>query len=59
MEDCEERRAQLKALMKKLEVEEAMLKFHQVPSSVRYCRPLPFSSPTAPWVAPGSADPLP
>lgn len=36
MEDCEERRAQLKALMKKLEVEEAMLKFHQVPSSVSF-----------------------
>ncbi|EPY86085.1 hypothetical protein CB1_000329001 [Camelus ferus] len=36
MEDCEERRAQLEALMKKLEVEEAMLKFHQMPSSVSF-----------------------
>lgn len=36
MEDCEERRAQLEALMKKLEIEEATLKFRQTPSSVRY-----------------------
>lgn len=36
MEDCKERRAQLEALMKKLEVEEAMLKFRQMPSSIRY-----------------------
>uniref|UniRef100_A0A8C3VMI2 Coiled-coil domain containing 183 n=1 Tax=Catagonus wagneri TaxID=51154 RepID=A0A8C3VMI2_9CETA len=36
MEDCEERRAQLKASMKKLETEEAMLKFHQVPGSVSF-----------------------
>lgn len=36
MEDCEERRTQLEALMKKLELEEAVLKFHQTPSSVRY-----------------------
>ncbi|XP_027412673.1 coiled-coil domain-containing protein 183 isoform X7 [Bos indicus x Bos taurus] len=35
MEDCEERRAQLEALMKKLEIEEATLKFRQTPSSVR------------------------
>ncbi|MEJ1271835.1 coiled-coil domain containing 183 [Cricetulus griseus] len=33
MEDCEERRRQLEALMKKLELEEALLKFHQTPSS--------------------------
>lgn len=36
MEDCEERRAKLEALMKKLEMEEAMLKFRETPSSVRY-----------------------
>ncbi|XP_036117210.1 coiled-coil domain-containing protein 183 [Molossus molossus] len=33
MDDCEERRTQLEALMKKLEMEEALLKFHQMPSS--------------------------
>lgn len=44
MEDCEQRRAQLEALMKKLETEEAVLKFRQAPGSVRYPgRPL---SPT-------------
>lgn len=36
MEDCEERRMQLEALMKKLEQEEALLKFHQTPSSVGF-----------------------
>ncbi|CAN0518389.1 unnamed protein product [Rangifer tarandus platyrhynchus] len=36
MEDCEEKRAQLEALMKKLEIEEAMLKFRQTPSSVSF-----------------------
>ncbi|KAM8943512.1 LOW QUALITY PROTEIN: coiled-coil domain-containing protein 183 [Lycaon pictus] len=36
MEDCKERRAQLEALMKKLEVEEAMLKFRQMPSSISF-----------------------
>ncbi|XP_034362500.1 coiled-coil domain-containing protein 183 [Arvicanthis niloticus] len=36
MEDCEERRTQLEALMKKLELEEAVLKFHQTPSSVSF-----------------------
>ncbi|CAK7290491.1 Coiled-coil domain-containing protein 183 [Vulpes lagopus] len=36
MEDCEERRAQLEALMKKLEVEEVMLKFRQMPSSISF-----------------------
>lgn len=36
MEDCEERRSQLEALMKKLEAEETLLKFHQTPSPVRY-----------------------
>ncbi|KAH0506926.1 coiled-coil domain-containing protein 183 isoform X1 [Microtus ochrogaster] len=36
MEDCEERRMQLEALMKKLELEEALLKFHQTPSSVGF-----------------------
>nr|XP_005887117.1 PREDICTED: coiled-coil domain-containing protein 183 [Bos mutus] len=36
MEDCEERRAQLEALMKKLEIEEATLKFRQTPSSVSF-----------------------
>ncbi|XP_046511890.1 coiled-coil domain-containing protein 183 isoform X5 [Equus quagga] len=36
MEDCEERRAQLEALMKKLELEEAILKFHQTPSSISF-----------------------
>lgn len=35
MQDCEGRRTQLEALMKKLELEEALLKFHQTPSSVR------------------------
>lgn len=35
MEDCEERRTQLEALMRKLEMEEALLKFHQMPSSSR------------------------
>ncbi|XP_024418118.2 coiled-coil domain-containing protein 183 [Desmodus rotundus] len=33
MEDCEARRTQLGALMRKLEMEEALLKFHQAPSS--------------------------
>lgn len=36
MEDCEERRTALEALMGKLEAEEELLKFHQTPSSVRY-----------------------
>ncbi|XP_052581228.1 coiled-coil domain-containing protein 183 isoform X5 [Peromyscus californicus insignis] len=36
MEDCEERRTQLEALMKKLELEEALLKFHQIPSSAGF-----------------------
>ncbi|XP_069915456.1 coiled-coil domain-containing protein 183 isoform X3 [Oryctolagus cuniculus] len=36
MQDCEGRRAQLEALMKKLELEEALLKFHQTPSSVSF-----------------------
>ncbi|XP_019495975.1 PREDICTED: coiled-coil domain-containing protein 183 isoform X5 [Hipposideros armiger] len=36
MEDCEERRSQLEALMKKLEAEETLLKFHQTPSSVSF-----------------------
>ncbi|OBS68969.1 hypothetical protein A6R68_02492, partial [Neotoma lepida] len=36
MEDCEERRTQLEALMKKLELEEALLKFHQTPNSVGF-----------------------
>ncbi|KAF0877618.1 RABL6 protein, partial [Crocuta crocuta] len=36
MEDCEERRAQLEALMKKLETEEAVLKFRQAPGSVSF-----------------------
>ncbi|XP_057577236.1 coiled-coil domain-containing protein 183 [Hippopotamus amphibius kiboko] len=36
MEDCEERRAQLEALMKKLEIEQAMLKFHQTPTSFSF-----------------------
>ncbi|KAM8803933.1 coiled-coil domain-containing protein 183 [Rhynchonycteris naso] len=33
MEDCDERRAQLDALMRQLEMEEALLKFHQMPGS--------------------------
>lgn len=53
MEDCEERRAQLEALMKKLEIEEAMLKFRQTPSSVRYPGVPPVSVLTAWWLAPG------
>ncbi|XP_026345936.2 coiled-coil domain-containing protein 183 [Ursus arctos] len=36
MEDCEERRAKLEALMKKLEVEEATLKFRETPGSVSF-----------------------
>ncbi|XP_029775827.1 coiled-coil domain-containing protein 183 [Suricata suricatta] len=36
MEDCERRRAQLEVLMKKLETEEAVLKFRQAPSSVSF-----------------------
>ncbi|XP_039080554.1 coiled-coil domain-containing protein 183 [Hyaena hyaena] len=36
MEDCEQRRAQLEALMKKLETEEAVLKFRQAPGSVSF-----------------------
>ncbi|XP_062062829.1 coiled-coil domain-containing protein 183 [Lepus europaeus] len=36
MQDCEGRRTQLEALMKKLELEEALLKFHQTPSSVSF-----------------------
>ncbi|XP_024906906.1 coiled-coil domain-containing protein 183 [Pteropus alecto] len=36
MEDCEERRTALEALMGKLEAEEALLKFHQTPSSVSF-----------------------
>lgn len=44
MEDCEERRTQLEALMKKLELEEAVLKFHQTPSSVGYVPGLPEGS---------------
>ncbi|XP_054514580.1 coiled-coil domain-containing protein 183 isoform X3 [Pan troglodytes] len=36
MEDCEERRVQLKALVKQLELEEAVLKFRQKPSSISF-----------------------
>uniref|UniRef100_A0A2K5PJC1 Coiled-coil domain containing 183 n=1 Tax=Cebus imitator TaxID=2715852 RepID=A0A2K5PJC1_CEBIM len=36
LEDCEERRLQLKALLKQLELEEAVLKFHQRPSSISF-----------------------
>ncbi|XP_004423720.1 PREDICTED: coiled-coil domain-containing protein 183 [Ceratotherium simum simum] len=36
MEDCAERRAQLEALTRKLELEEAMLRFHQTPSSISF-----------------------
>ncbi|XP_019612386.2 coiled-coil domain-containing protein 183 [Rhinolophus sinicus] len=36
MQDCENRRSQLEALMKKLETEETLLKFHQTPSSVSF-----------------------
>ncbi|XP_010836392.1 PREDICTED: LOW QUALITY PROTEIN: coiled-coil domain-containing protein 183-like [Bison bison bison] len=36
MEDCEERRGRLEAWMKKLEIEEATLKFRQTPSSVSF-----------------------
>lgn len=34
MQDCEDRRSQLEALMKKLETEETLLKFHRTPSSI-------------------------
>lgn len=34
-EDCEGRRAKLEALMKKLEVEQAILKFRETPASAR------------------------
>ncbi|XP_034520743.1 coiled-coil domain-containing protein 183 isoform X1 [Ailuropoda melanoleuca] len=36
MEDCEERRAKLEALMKQLEEEETMLKFRKTPGSVSF-----------------------
>ncbi|NP_001034463.4 coiled-coil domain-containing protein 183 [Homo sapiens] len=36
MEDCEEWRVQLKALVKQLELEEAVLKFRQKPSSISF-----------------------
>nr|XP_054094234.1 coiled-coil domain-containing protein 183 isoform X3 [Callithrix jacchus] len=36
LEDCEERRLRLKALVKQLELEEAVLKFHQMPSSISF-----------------------
>ncbi|XP_004465270.2 coiled-coil domain-containing protein 183 [Dasypus novemcinctus] len=36
MEDCEERRKQLESLTKKLELEQAVLKFHQTPSSISF-----------------------
>ncbi|KAL6036707.1 hypothetical protein STEG23_001076 [Scotinomys teguina] len=36
MEDCEERQTRLEALMKKLELEEALLKFHQIPSTAGF-----------------------
>ncbi|XP_021117317.1 coiled-coil domain-containing protein 183 isoform X2 [Heterocephalus glaber] len=39
MEDCEDQRAQLGALIKKLQLEEALLKFGQTPSSIRYTAP--------------------
>lgn len=51
MEDCEERRAKLEALMKKLEVEEATLKFRETPGSVRY----PASLCLPPSPPPGSS----
>ncbi|XP_005408612.2 PREDICTED: coiled-coil domain-containing protein 183 [Chinchilla lanigera] len=35
-EDCEDRRVQLEALIKKLQLEEALLKFRQVPSSTGF-----------------------
>ena len=54
MEDCEERRVQLKALVKQLELEEAVLKFRQKPSSIR-CPGLPGLRATHPSLtkAPG------
>ncbi|XP_060055385.1 coiled-coil domain-containing protein 183 isoform X2 [Erinaceus europaeus] len=36
MEDCMERQMELQSLMKKLQLEEAMLKFHQTPTSVSF-----------------------
>ncbi|XP_012510251.1 PREDICTED: coiled-coil domain-containing protein 183 [Propithecus coquereli] len=36
MKDCEERRRQLEALAKKLQLEEAVLKFHQMPGSISF-----------------------
>ncbi|XP_069915450.1 coiled-coil domain-containing protein 183 isoform X2 [Oryctolagus cuniculus] len=53
MQDCEGRRAQLEALMKKLELEEALLKFHQTPSSVR-CAGAPAALQGS-WAPPGPA----
>lgn len=41
MEDCEARRTQLGALMRRLETEEALLKFRQAPSSHRCPGALP------------------
>lgn len=48
MMECEERRTQLGALMRKLEMEEALLKFHQTSSSDRYPGALPFLCPGCP-----------
>lgn len=48
MKECEERRTQLGALMRKLEMEEALLKFHQTTSSSRYPGALPFLCPGCP-----------
>lgn len=47
LQDCEDRRSQLEALMKKLETEETLLKFHQTPSAVRTVPPSSPSSSTA------------
>ena len=53
MEDCEARRTQLGALMRKLEMEEALLKFHQAPSSNRYPGHPAFLSPPPQGRTPG------
>lgn len=57
MQDCEDRRSQLEALMKKLETEETLLKFHQTPSAVRYPgSPALLREPPSRWGCQCSAD---
>lgn len=60
MKECEERRSQLGALMKNLEMDEALLKFHQSTSSGRYPGALPTPTPRlGRGQAPSPGRPLP